>query len=488
MLQIANHPEFTGNLPFPVDAPQAGTPEPQSSDCAEASNQIPESDYRIHFSWNDFQPDGSILVLKTLLQSLEHQTKSTLYLAVGSSLDKMLHVSSTAEHSNPSNPQDGSIDKALREACTGSQACRFATPNGQSSLLLKQTIQNLDAPLALSFNLIPENYSDDTGPRFAALVMMIQNPSDLKTTAEYTKIIESLHSQLRPWLGLWWLAYTGRYWQNIFKRLGTPKLASKKHLFVLLMLGFLTLWIPLPYWPQRSCLLEPANKHFVASPLNGIVKALLVRPGDKVQKGSVLATLDDEHLRWDLATAQAELESASKRRDSALVARSAGELRLAQLDQEKQNVVITAIQKQLQDLDLRSPVDGIIVQGNIDESNGLPVARGETLFEIASLDRMRLEIQLSTRDLANIHVGNPVTLRVDADQSQTWTAQITRIAPRASVIDSQVVFIANAEIENPDRALRPGMNGRVSISAGSKSIGWLLFSRPYEWLLSKLYW
>jgi hypothetical protein len=488
VLEIADHPEFPRGPSFPIDVPQAESPpEPQATSSSETHRRTLGSEYSVHFSWTEFQPDGTIHTLKRLLRYLGNLTNTQLYLSVGSSIDKILKVSSMPDESGKTAKSDEPIEKALREACSGTQVCRFATLNGHSSILLKQTIAHFEAPLAISFNLIPPNSKNDSGPSSASMLILVPSSKDLKTTTAYTKYIESLHSQLHPWLSLWWLAHTGIYWQNLQKRF-VPTNICKRNSLVLAMMAFLILWIPLPYWPQRSCLLEPANKHFVASPLDGVLKTLIARPGEEVKKGCVLATLDDEHLRWNMASAQAELQSASKRRDSALVAKSAGELRLAQLEQEKQNLLIAAIQKQLQDLDLKSPVDGIVVQGNIDESNGLPVARGETIFEIASLDRMRLDIQLTTRDLATIQVGHAVTLRVDADHSHTWSAQITRIAPRAKVVDSKVVFIATAEIENPTRSLRPGMNGRVCISAGSKSIGWLLFSQPYEWLLSKLYW
>ncbi len=487
MLQTATHPEFSRGTVFPADVSQSRKPEPHSTDASKNCRSSIENETSIHFSWNEYQPDGTIVTLKRLLQYLENLTNTKLYLSVGSSINSLLKISSASDEPIESAQSDDSIRKVLREACDATQICRFATHNGHSSLLLKQAIDHFEAPLAISFNLTPLNCKNDQGPSLTSMVMFVCNHKDLKATTAYTNYIESLHSQFYPWLSLWWLTHTGIYWQNIQKRF-IPKKLHRRNLLVLAMLGFLTLWIPLPYWPQRECLLEPANKHFVASPLDGVIKTLLARPGDKVQTGSILATLDDEHLRWNLASAQAERESASKRRDSALVARSPGELRLAQLEQEKQNLVIAAIQKQLQDLDLRSPVDGIVVQGNVDESNGLPVARGETLFEIASLDRMRLDIQLTTKDLATIQVGQVVTLRVDADHSQTWMAKIIRIAPRASIRDTKAVFIATAEIDNPNRSLRPGMNGHVCISAGTKSIGWLLFSQPYEWLLSKLYW
>jgi len=44
------------------------------------------------------------------------------------------------------------------------------------------------------------------------------------------------------------------------------------------------------------------------------------------------------------------------------------------------------------------------------------------------------------------------------------------------------------EVANRDTLLRPGMKGSVRLSAGSRTIGWLLFHRPYVWLMKKLAW
>ncbi len=320
------------------------------------------------------------------------------------------------------------------------------------------------------------------------MLLTFARRSEVKSAADYAQTVEAICKFIGPWLEIWWLCHCGLRWQKTTRRIGRFLLNRKYSILLALPAILGSLWIPVPYWPKRDCILEPAHKSFIASPIDGILKDITVRPGDEVSRGTLLARLDDESLRWELSTAQADLESAGKRRYAALTSRNAGDLRLAQLEQERQRVVIASLEKQLQDLELRSPVDGVIVQGNIDEHNGMPVSRGNTLFEIAPLDRMRLEVHLATADLANIEVGQEVTLRVEADRSNHWTAKITRIAPRAKVVDSKVVFVATAEIENSNKILRPGMDGKVRISAGTKSIGWLVFSKPYEWLISKLYW
>jgi len=365
--------------------------------------------------------------------------------------------------------------------------CRFALSNGNTSLLLRQILEDQGAYLVMGFHLSSIT-GEGRAPKCASLVLSIDTNSELKSAADCAQLVDSLRKVMVPWLEIWWLAHCGLRWEKTFESIGRLILHRKKSIFVAIAVFLAALWVPVPYWPNRDCILEPAKKNFIASPIDGVLKDIVVRPGDEVTAGTLLGRLDDEALRWELSTARADWESAGKRRDSALTSRNAGDLRLAQLEQERQRLTIESLEKQLHDLELRSPSEGMIVQGNIDEHNGMPVSRGDTLFEIAPVDRMRAEIYLSTSDLANVKVGQKITLRVDADRWSRWTATITRIAPRGIVIDSKVVFIATAEIENANKILRPGMDGKARISAGMKSIGWLLFSKPYEWLLSKLYW
>ncbi|MFO0012644.1 MAG: efflux RND transporter periplasmic adaptor subunit [Planctomycetota bacterium] len=438
-------------------------------------------------AWHDIPPDGSIRNAELVLLRLEKYLGSKVLLSVGSSIDRLLVLTTNSMPYEENTTNGNLLRNTLREACLPAGNCRFALSNGHTSLFLKQVLEDQDASLVLSFSLDSRGNAAHR-PKHASIMLVIGNRSDVKSAADYAQTVEAIRKVVSPWLDVWWLSHCGLNWQ---KTLGTfdRLLVDRRKVILGAVAGLLAcLCIPVPYWPKRDCILEPAKKSFIASPIDGILKDISVRPGDEVAKGTLLARLDDEPLRWELSSAYADMETAGKRRDSALTSRNSGELRLAQLEQEKQRVAISALEKQLENLELRSTVDGVIVQGSLDEHSGMPVSRGATLFEIAPLDRMRLEIHLSTGDLSNIEVGQRVTLRVDADRWSQWTATITRIAPRAKVVDSEVVFVATAEIDNPDKTLRPGMDGKVRISAGTKSIGWLVLSKPYEWLLSKLYW
>jgi hypothetical protein len=438
-------------------------------------------------AWPEIPPDGTVRNAELFLLRLEQHLKIKAFLSVGSHPDSLKIIATTASGFEEKTKRGNIIKNALREACSPSATCRFAVPNGQTSLLLQQVLEDQDASLVLGFH-VGSSRSEASGPQCASIVLVVDRGSEATSASDYAQKVDAIRKIVTPWLEIWWLCHCGMRWQKTTGSLGRFLLGRRRMILLSLAAFLATLCIPVPYWPKRECVLEPAKKNFIASPIDGILKDIAVRPGDEVSEGTLLARLDDEPLRWELSTALADMESAGKKRDAALTSRNSGDLRLAQLEQERQRVTIASLEKKLQDLELRSPVDGVIVQGNIDEHNGMPVTRGNTLFEIAPLDRMRLEVHLSTADLANIEVGHKVTLRVDADRWSEWTATITRIAPRAEVVDSEVVFVATAEIENSNKILRPGMDGKVRISAGTKTIGWLVFSKPYEWLISKLYW
>lgn len=249
-----------------------------------------------------------------------------------------------------------------------------------------------------------------------------------------------------------------------------------------------TLLVPLPYLPRRECVFEPEFKQFLSSPIQGRIAICEVRPGAVVTKGQLLARIDEDQLVRDLATANADLSNANKKKDAALASRLANNYSQAALEAQQAQLRVASIQDQLQRLEVRSPVDGVVVLGDWQRSIGMPVTLGQNLFEVAELETMTAEVHLTATDLGNIHVGDEVSIRADSSGGTTFTGKISRIEPRAKVIDDEAIFSADVTIEDSKRQLRPGMKGTAQIDAGWKSIGWLLFSRPYRWLANQWVW
>jgi len=387
----------------------------------------------------------------------------------------------------------------MAEAVRAQATCLFASVSGQSSLVLQQLRQTTEEALVLGFGTVPSQSGQATAnmPSTAkpltddsdfetGVVVCIHRPELLQSKEVYAALIAKTQQELQPWLSVWRHSRAGTKLGVWHRRLHFYRARRGKLGLLLVGLLLACMAIPLPYWPQRTCVVEPASKSFVASPIDGRIRGATVRPGDIVKQGDLLARLDDEQLLWQLSSTEAEYETASKKRDTALASRAGGELRLAQLEQERIAVQIESLEEQLASLELRSPSDGVVVQGDWFQSDGAPVSRGDMLFEIAPMDKMRVEIQLSTDDLARIEVGNSATVRVDAAPGATWTAELGRIDPRGKIVDSEVVFGASIDVNNETTQLRPGMKGTARLSAGTQTIGWLLFYRPSLWAMKKL--
>jgi RND family efflux transporter MFP subunit len=246
--------------------------------------------------------------------------------------------------------------------------------------------------------------------------------------------------------------------------------------------------VPVPYRPTRNCSIEPSSRRYVASPIEGRLKSILVRPGDEVKAGQLLAKIDDSQITRDLAAAQAELQTHSKKRDIALASRAAGDLRIAQLECQQSQLKIESLTDQLQRLDIVSPADGVLVQGDWFGNEGMPVTFGQSLFEVAPLDRMIAEVHLNAEDLPWVRVGTPAILRSDTSLTQTWRGTIARMEPQAEIIEDKAVFVGEMEVENTHRLFRPGMKAEVVVNAGNKSLGWILFRKPYQWLQNQWIW
>lgn len=295
--------------------------------------------------------------------------------------------------------------------------------------------------------------------------------------------LESLARQLDTWL----IVQRCNWFTRLLGRM--ELLRTHPHWWMIpIGIACIALLVPIPYYPRRDCVFEPETKQFLSSPIQGRIASCEVRPGDRVEKGQLMARLDDDQLRRDLATAQAEHDGASKRLNSALATRATGNSALAKIEMAQANWKIESIEDQLRRLEIKATTSGIVVQGDWQRNVGMPLTLGQSLFEVAELESMTAEVRLLASDLAQINVGDEVSVRSDASGVATFRGKISRIEPRATVIDDAAVFIADVVIRDPDLQLRPGMKAIAQINAGWRSLGWYLFNRPYRWIANQWIW
>jgi hypothetical protein len=251
-------------------------------------------------------------------------------------------------------------------------------------------------------------------------------------------------------------------------------IAAAMLLFVLMMA------VPIPHRIDCPCVLQPAAKRFAVAPHDGILEESFAQPGDLVTAGQVIARMDDHELQLELSDLIAERERAIKKRDVNRTLADAAGTRIAELEVEQLNVKIKLLRYRLQNLEIKSAADGIVLQGDLQDAKGAPVRMGDVLMEIAPLDELKLEIDVRERDISYIRSGQKTAIALDGNPLDRIFGQVDRIRPVSEVRDNQNIFVTELTIENQNQMLRPGMRGRAKISEGLRPLGWVLFHHAWE--------
>ncbi len=266
-------------------------------------------------------------------------------------------------------------------------------------------------------------------------------------------------------------------------------IASKAKLFLLLVLAAMgMLCISAPYRISADAQIQPVTRRFVAAPFAGTLESTLVSPGDVVSQGDVLARIDVRELQWELDGLLAEYHRATKTRDSALASGQVAEAQLAKLEMERLELRMQILEHRIRHLEIKSPIDGVVVSGDLAKAEGAPLAIGQSLFEIAPLGEMLVEVAVPEDQVQYVQSGQEVVLRLDAHADSKWTAHVSKIHPRAEMRDDRNVFIAESVLQDSRGVLRPGMKGRAKLTGPRRTLAWNLFHRPYEKLVQMWGW
>ena len=250
----------------------------------------------------------------------------------------------------------------------------------------------------------------------------------------------------------------------------------------------LVLCIPFHYQAKCNCTVEPITRRFVAAPFDGPLEKALVEPGDVVDEGQLLARMDGREVRWELAGTRADLHRAAKQRAGHLATHEPGKAEVARYEVDRLQMRTELLEHRDQNLEIRSPIAGVVVSGDLEDAEGMPLEVGQTLFEIAPLDAMVVEVAIAEDDFAHVRPGMPVKIRLDAFPLRRFEATIERVHPRAELRDEENVFIAEARLDSPGSGLRPGMRGTAQIEADRHPLGWNLLRRPFTAAVAWLGW
>jgi multidrug resistance efflux pump len=246
--------------------------------------------------------------------------------------------------------------------------------------------------------------------------------------------------------------------------------------------------IPVPYRIACPCIVEPVVRRYVAAPFTGIFEKSLVKPGDLVTRDQVLGRMDGREVRWELASLEADHSRARKLRDSDLATNKVAAAQMDRLEMERLEQKRRVLDHRAERLEIRSPIDGVVIDGDLERSEGVPVTMGDSLYEVAPLSKLVAELSVPDEDIALVEAGEEVEIQLDAFPWQSWTTRLERLQPRAEIRDERNVFLALAPLADEGQELRPGMKGTARVVGPRRSLGWIVLHKPWNRLLDWLGW
>jgi multidrug resistance efflux pump len=253
----------------------------------------------------------------------------------------------------------------------------------------------------------------------------------------------------------------------------------KRTLIIAIVATTLLMLAPATYTVDAKLEMQPTRRRFVAAAVDGPLQSCHVRPGDQVVAEELLAEIDPREIEYELAGLQSQLEQAIQTEKTHLAAQEFAAGQLARLETEQLRGKTELLAHRREHLEIRSPIDGVIVSGDWRSREGTPLSRGETLFEIAPLAKMKAEIWVPESEYPHVRKGMQVRFYTLAAPNQIVNGSITKVHPKAELHDHENVFIADVFVDNKAGLLKPGMRGWATIYSDTHSIGWNLLHRPW---------
>lgn len=243
--------------------------------------------------------------------------------------------------------------------------------------------------------------------------------------------------------------------------------------------------------------LRAAETSQLAAQMVGNIVEIRVREGDRVQRGQVLAVIDEAQPRAALDRATAgELvalqESTASESDFALAEATfkryqtlydrksvspqefdeikaryqAAQARreMAHAGQTQAKAVLQQAHTALSYTHIVAPFDGVITEKKADV--GALASPGTPIFTVEDLRRHRLEASVNESDLRYVRQGQQVPVLVDALGDRQLKGKVVEIVPAADAASRS--FVVKVELPS-DPSLRSGLFGRAQFARGERS-------------------
>jgi len=220
----------------------------------------------------------------------------------------------------------------------------------------------------------------------------------------------------------------------------------------------------------------------ISAKIAGRIEQVLVKQGQHVQAGDVLARLESVELANTVRTAQQavtkaqisyEFEVTDYERYKTLYAQHAiakqsldtydAKLRTAQAELSSAIASQSTAQQQYEYGNITAPVDGVVA--NVTATVGQVVASGASLMSVQDISEVYAIVNIEQKDLGKVTMGQKAEVTVDTYEKKVFAGTLDTINPEAGSLDR--MFSTKIKIDNAGGLLKSGMFIKARLSTGT---------------------
>ena len=226
---------------------------------------------------------------------------------------------------------------------------------------------------------------------------------------------------------------------------------------------------------------------------DGTISQIPVEVGDEVSVGDALAYVSNRAAGQELTAAKADLRAAKANREAVeeeteddnddattttddVSDEERDKQRLeAKANVEKAELAVLQAQESIDDLILRSPVDGTItaINGTVGSSTNGPGSDSDndsnTFATISDLSSWVVECDFAEADVAKVKEGDEVEITFGAIPNETFAGKVRKIDLTATTSGNVTTYGVEVEVINAPSELRDGASASVTVTTASAS-------------------
>lgn len=209
----------------------------------------------------------------------------------------------------------------------------------------------------------------------------------------------------------------------------------------------------------------------VSSSLTYEVTSVLVKEGDRVNKGQLLATLNGDSIKADYNKAVNMLNQSKFQYDAAqnLFAEGAisqEDLLKAKTAYENDSTTVNSFSN-LDQTSIKSPIAGTVTRVNTSLGRAANDTKNkESMFVIEDLANLQMEVKIGEFDISKIQVGQTVKITAEVIGDESITGVVSKIAPTGELKDpssKEMVVPVTIDVDKGDTSLIAGVSAKANI-------------------------